>query len=113
MSQPPPYTPVFVPDSNAPQSGVAPLRPTSSLAVISLVFGILSWCLLPFIGAIVAIVCGHMARSEIRRAPLGSMEGSGMAVAGLVLGYVHVALVVIGIAVIIGILFLGAGLHWF
>jgi thiol:disulfide interchange protein len=113
MSQPPPYTPVYVPDPNAPQPGVAPLRPTSSLAVISLVFGILSWCLLPLIGAIVAIVCGHMARGEIRRAPVGAMEGNGMAMAGLVLGYVHIVMFVIAIAVFIGILFLGAGLHWF
>ncbi|HEY0199887.1 MAG TPA: DUF4190 domain-containing protein [Rhodanobacter sp.] len=86
---------------------------TSTLAVVSLVFGILSWCLLPFIGAIVAIVCGHMARSEIRRAPAGAMEGDGMAIAGLVLGYVHVALVALAVAIIVGILFLGAGLHWF
>lgn len=86
---------------------------TSPLAVVSLVFGILSWCLLPFIGAIVAIVCGHMALNEIRRAPLGAMEGRGMAVAGLVLGYAHLALVVLGLAVVVGVLFLGAGLHWF
>ena len=39
-----------------------PAAPTSSLAVTSLVFGILSWCVLPFVGAIVAIICGHMAR---------------------------------------------------
>jgi hypothetical protein len=97
--------------SYQPDSRVVPT--TSSLAVVSLVFGILSWCLLPFIGAIVAIICGHMARNEIRRAPAGAMEGDGMAIAGLVLGYVHVALVVLAIAIVLGILFLGAGLHWF
>jgi thiol:disulfide interchange protein len=86
---------------------------TSSLAVVSLIFGILSWCLLPFIGAIVAIVCGHMARSEIRRAPASSMEGDGMAIAGLVLGYVHIVLALLIVAIVIGVLFLGAGLHWF
>jgi hypothetical protein len=96
--------------SYQPDSRVVPT--TSSLAVVSLVFGILSWCLLPFIGAIVAIICGHMARNEIRRAPAGAMEGDGMAIAGLVLGYVHVALVVLA-AIVLGILFLGAGLHWF
>lgn len=85
---------------------------TSSLAVVSLVFGILSWCLLPFIGAIVAIVCGHLARSEIRRLPAGSMEGDGMAVAGLVLGYVHLFVAVGLLLLFIGVLFLGAGLHW-
>ena len=62
---------------------------TSSLAVISLVFGILCWVALPFIAAIVAVVCGHSARGEIRRAPAGTIEGDGMALAGLILGWVH------------------------
>jgi hypothetical protein len=78
---------------------------TSSLAIVSLVFGILSWCVLPFIGAIVAVVCGHLARSEIRRSADGPMEGDGMAVAGLVLGYLHLLLwlllIMIGIAALI------------
>ena len=37
---------------------------TSISAVISLIFGILSWVGLPFFGAVVAIVCGHVARGE-------------------------------------------------
>ncbi|MGB5853057.1 MAG: DUF4190 domain-containing protein [Rhodanobacter sp.] len=67
--------------------------PTSALAVVSLVFGILAWCVLPFVGALVAIVCGHMARSEIRNGdPQRRPEGDGLAVAGLVLGYAQWAL---------------------
>ncbi|TAA28182.1 DUF4190 domain-containing protein [Pseudoxanthomonas winnipegensis] len=76
---------------------VAVARPTSSLAVVSLVFGILGWSLLPTIGALVAIITGHMARAEIRRSQ-GAMEGDGMAVAGLVLGWLHLVLLVLGIA---------------
>ncbi|OOG38164.1 DUF4190 domain-containing protein [Rhodanobacter sp. C05] len=95
------------------QPAYQPVSRTSSLAVVSLVFGILSWCLVPFIGAIVAIVCGHLARGEIRRAPDGSgIEGDGMAIAGLVLGYVHLAFWVLVLLVVLGVLFLGAGLHW-
>ena len=87
---------------------------TCSLAVVSLVFGILTWCVLPFVGAIVAIICGHLARGEIRRAPPdAALEGDGMAVAGLVLGYVHLLVGMTALLVIVGILFLGAGLHWF
>lgn len=71
---------------------------TSGTAVASLVFGILSWCLLPFIGAITAIVLGHSARGEIRRAPPGSIDGDGMALAGLVLGWAHIVLCVLAIA---------------
>jgi len=83
---------------------VAPTR-TSTLAVVSLVFGILCWIGLPFVGALVAVICGHSARSEIRRAPPGAIEGDGMAVIGLVLGWVHLLLFVI--AAIIFLLFFG------
>lgn len=69
---------------------------TSSLAVLSLVFGIATWMILPFVGALVAVVCGHLARGEIDRAPAGSIEGKGMALAGLLLGYAQLALSVIG-----------------
>ncbi len=67
---------------------------TSISAVISLIFGILSWIGLPFFGAVVAIICGHVARSEIRRAPPGAIQGDGLALTGLILGYLHLILFV-------------------
>lgn len=85
-------------------------RTTNTLAVLSLAFGIGAWLLLPVIGAIVAIVCGHMARSEIRRAPVGSVEGDGMAVVGLVLGYVQIAFTVASMVFVIAFLVFGFGL---
>ncbi|MEV4352803.1 DUF4190 domain-containing protein [Nonomuraea sp. NPDC004186] len=70
-----------------------PLRgpaPTSGLAVASLIFGILglfsSWFLLG-IPSIVAVVLGHAATGKTKR---GIRPGHGMAIAGLVLGYVVV-----------------------
>ena len=81
-----------------------PARQTCSMATISLVFGILSWVCLPFVGAVAAIICGHMARTEIRRAE-GALDGDGLAVAGLVLGYVHIAILVL--IVIAALLFFG------
>lgn len=83
---------------------------TSSTAVISLVFGILSWVVLPFIGAVVAIITGHMARAEIRRSVPGTVDGDGLALGGLILGWVHIAAVVLGVLAIF--LFLG-GLAFF
>jgi hypothetical protein len=77
----------------------APLKRSSSLAVISLVSGLLGWTLLPWLGSIAAIITGHMARAEIRRDP-ETMEGDGMAVAGLVLGYSMVALSILAIVAI-------------
>lgn len=79
-------------------------RPTSSLAVVSLVFGILGWTLLPAVGAVVAVITGHMARAEIRRSA-GQLEGDGMAVAGLLLGWLAIGLAIA--AVLAFILFFG------
>ncbi|MBW8074306.1 MULTISPECIES: DUF4190 domain-containing protein [Metallibacterium] len=73
---------------------------TSGTAVASLVFGVLTWVMLPFIGAVLAVVLGHVARGEIRRAAPGSVQGDGMALAGLVLGYTHLALVLLFLAVV-------------
>jgi hypothetical protein len=76
---------------------------TSSLAVISLIFGILAYVFLPGIGALVAVICGHSARSEIRRSPPGSIEGDGMALAGLILGWIQIAcaIIAVGLAILI------------
>jgi len=70
-----------------PQPGYpAYAPPTNSLAIASLVCG-LSQFFAPFIAGIPAIVCGHVARSQIRRT---GERGDGMAMAGLVLGYIGV-----------------------
>ncbi len=87
----------------------ATVRQTSVLAVVSLVFGILGWTLLPFLGGIVAVICGHLARGEIRREP-DRLEGDGMAVAGLVLGY---ASLVLGLLFLLAIFLFFGGLVWF
>lgn len=70
---------------------------TNTLAVISLVFGLLAWFGMPVIGAVVAVVTGHVALGEIRRAP-DSYEGRGMAVVGVVLGWLNLALTAMVIA---------------
>ena len=90
-----------------------PSRTTSTMAIISLVFGIICWVALPFVGAIVAVVCGHVARGEIKRAPPGSIEGDGMAITGLILGYAHLAFFVLAVMAVFmffgGLAFLA---HW-
>jgi hypothetical protein len=89
----------YVATAYAPVYPTAP-RTTSSLAVVSFICGILGWTAMPFIGAIVAVITGHLARREIRAAP-GQFEGEWMAVLGLVLGYIQLAVVVIVILLII------------
>ncbi len=122
---PPTYTPPVVPPSTqiAPSSApsmpytppmtgytnVYATVPNSTAAIVSLVMGILAWVLIPFIGAIAAVVAGHMARREIRRED-GRVGGGGMAVAGLILGYSQLAILVVGFCAMIGLLMLGVAL---
>ncbi len=70
--------PGYVPPTSIPH--------TSTLAIVALVSGILANFCCFGVASIVAIVCGFMARSEIQRDP--NITGGGMAVAGIVLGFV-------------------------
>lgn len=65
--------------------------PTSNMAIISLAAGVLGLTLVPFIGSIVAVITGPMARREIKEGK-GSLEGDGLALAGLILGWVGIGL---------------------
>jgi general secretion pathway protein G len=76
---------------------------TSAAAIWSLVLGILSCILLGFLAGIPAIICGHIARRKARLSP-HSYGGGGLAVAGLVLGYVGTVVS----ALLLTILFLSA-----
>lgn len=80
------------------------IRRTSSLAVVSLVAGLLGWTFAPWLGSIIAIITGHMARAEIRRDPT-NLEGDGLAVAGLALGWAMILLSLL--AVLAVVLFFG------
>lgn len=81
-------------------------RQTSALAITSLVTGVLGWTVLPLLGSLVAIITGHLARAEIRRAA-GQMDGDGFAIAGLALGW---ATVVVTVLTILAVVFFFGGL---
>jgi hypothetical protein len=68
--------------------GLAP--ETSGKAVFSLICGTL-FIILPF--SVIAVIFGYIALSEIRKSP-GRLKGRGLAIAGIVLGYVGVAFTV-------------------
>jgi hypothetical protein len=80
--------------------------PTSTMAIVSLVAGIASWVILPFIAAIVAVITGNMAKKEIRESG-GTVSGEGLAKAGVILGYVNLGLVLLGICLVITLVLLG------
>jgi hypothetical protein len=83
--------------------------PTNTLAIVSIIAGVLSWFVFPVIGAIVAVVTGHMAKNEIRQHP-SQFSGDGLATAGLILGYLHLVLVVLGFCLVAVLLVLGFSL---
>ncbi|MFI0410800.1 MmpS family transport accessory protein [Actinomadura sp. 3N508] len=57
---------------------------TNTLAIASLVLGITWLC---WIGSILAVVLGHVSLSQIKRT---GQSGRGMAIAGLILGYIGI-----------------------
>src|SRR5579863_8117071 len=72
--------------------GTAPMTPgtpgeTSGKAIASLICGLLFFIPFAFIGA---IAFGHLALSEIRKSA-GRLTGEGIAIAGLILGYIWIA----------------------
>ena len=75
--------------------------PIMPLAIWALILGIASlvFCCLPL--AIPAIICGHLARSHIAQTPAAA-SGKGMAMAGLIMGYVSVVAFIL--ACILGII---------
>jgi len=77
------------------QPYAGPMPPsTNGLAIASLICSIGSYVLLPGIAAVLGVIFGHLALRQIR-ASQGREEGRGMAIAGVVLGYVNLALCVL------------------
>jgi hypothetical protein len=86
----PPYQPY--------QQPYPPARPTNGLAVAALVCG--AGAFVTGITFIPAIICGHLARREIRRT---GEQGDGMAIAGLVCGYIG-GILSIAVILVVGLL---------
>ena len=87
-----PISPATVPASVAPAT-VVPTRKTEQLAILSLIFSILGLCGFCcgffMMAGVAGIVCGHIALSRIKSDP--NLEGHGLAMAGVVIGYLAIA----------------------
>lgn len=81
-----------------PPPQVSSSSQNSTLAIVSLIMGILGLTFLPTIGSIVAVITGYMAQKEIRQSS-GSLSGQGLATAGLVMGWIGIALSLVGICI--------------
>lgn len=104
--QPGPQTPYDMPGAPvAQQYGYAPSPPKNDLAVWSLVTGILSYVFCPLLLGIAAIITGTMSR---RAADEGLANNRGMGTAGLILGWINVALSLL--AIVLFVIAIGAGL---
>ena len=75
---------------------------TPGLAVTSLVLGLCSWllCVAGPLASIPAVICGHAAKKKINASP-DTLKGGGLAVGGLVAGYLNIVGSIVGIIVII------------
>ncbi|GAT73310.1 DNA-directed RNA polymerase [Microbacterium sp. HM58-2] len=108
QQQAPGYTAYGAPAYAAP-------RPNSGLAITSLICGIaglvlsvlLFWAIFPILISVAAVITGHLALRQLRRTP--GLGGRGMAITGLITGYVGCAFLVFTVvAIVIGAVFLGA-----
>ena len=79
-----------------PSGGAAYAPPNSSMSIISLIAGVLGLTFFPIIGSVVALITGYMAKREIRESA-GDLGGDGMATAGIILGWIGVAFLVLGL----------------
>ena len=80
-----------------------PAQPkTSGLAVWSLVLGILSLVCFSIFTAIPGVICGHVALSRIKRSA-GAIAGNGLAIGGLVTGYLGIAWAIVFIPMMLAI----------
>ena len=103
----PPYGPPPSPYVTPPAGfgGTGPMavgaRPTSGTAIASLILGIVSligiMCYVGFFTGIAGIICGHLALSTIRKSNQ-TLDGKGLAIAGLVLNYLSVVISLLFIA---------------
>ena len=103
---PPPPSPNYYQQGQTPQNNSS----ASSSAIISLVFGILSYILCPFFFGIAAWIMGSIESGKIKRGE-SPQAGKGFATAGMWLGIVNVILCVLGIIfyVVLVLFFIAAG----
>jgi hypothetical protein len=97
-SVPPGYAGYDAASPYAPYGQPVPQK-TNGLAIAALICGICGFLL--FLPAILGIIFGFIARSQIRKSN-GQQKGSGMALAGIIVGFAWVALIVLDIALVAG-----------
>lgn len=85
--------------------------PTDGLSIASLVCGILATmsCVYGALLGIPAVICGHLSIKKINDSPV-PVQGKGMAIAGLITGYIGI-LMSLGLVVVFVIAFASSATH--
>ena len=76
---------------------------TPATAIWSLILAVLSFTCGWLFTAIPAVICGHVARAKIRKSG-GALDGKGIATAGLILGYIALAIGIMGIPLLVSMI---------
>jgi hypothetical protein len=74
-----------------------PAKKTNVLAIVSLIASIAGFVIAWGIGSIVGIICGHISLGQIKKT---GEEGRGLAVAGLIVGYIGLALAILSVIIL-------------
>ncbi|MBD0292103.1 MAG: DUF4190 domain-containing protein [Jiangellaceae bacterium] len=97
-------TPEPAPVESFPSDRYAAIPKPAGFAVASLVLGLIglfvSWLTLA-IPSILAVIFGHVALARVRR---GIADGRGLAIAGLVLGYLTLAVLALLLVAVFGLI---------
>jgi type II secretory pathway pseudopilin PulG len=100
LNVPPAPAPSQYPPQAQPYQRYQPPK-TDGGAIASMVLGIASFVLcLSFLAGIPAIILGHISRSKIRKS-MGRLQGDGLALTGLILGYISLLFIPIIAAIVI------------
>jgi len=75
-------------------------KKTAGVAVASMILGILGLMCLGPLGSIPAIICGHIGMAAVKKNP-DTLQGDGMALAGLIMGYIQIVLMILFFAIIL------------
>jgi hypothetical protein len=97
------------PSFSEPPSSYEPSVPNSTMAIVSLIAGILGLTFLPLIGSIVAIFAGSSAQKEIEDSG-GMIGGEGLAKVGIITGWVGIGFGVLGCCIAVVVILFSFGI---
>jgi Domain of unknown function (DUF4190) len=80
-----------------------PVPRIPGIAILSLILALLSFTCGWLFTAIPAVICGHIARSKIRKSG-GTLGGRNIAIAGLILGYIALVICIMGIPLLVSMI---------